>query len=147
MVIRSGERIIGGASGRRRLRASSDWGVVLTGTSTDQSGEMHDLQVDVVSTSKPEPGPERDVYRCAADIRISEGADHQVCKATLVIRHLAGWMGVNAGFTYSLDSREYPTFEARAEQTCLWAMAEFPSEEHKTISVFLLGTGAADFGD
>ena len=119
----------------------------MTETSTDQSGGKHHLQVDVVSTSKPEPGPERDVYRCAADIRVSEGADHQVCKATLVIRHLAGWMGVNAGFTYSLDGREYPTFEARTEQACLWAMSEFPSEEHKTISVFLLGTGATDFSD
>ncbi len=119
----------------------------MTEASTDQSEGMHHLQVDVVSTSKPEPGPERDLYRCAADIRISEGTEHKVCKATLVIRHLAGWMGVNAGFTYTLDAREYPTFEARAEQACLWAISEFPSDEDKGISVFLLGTGTIDFGD
>ena len=119
----------------------------MTEASTDQSEGMHHLQVDVVSTSKPEPGPERDSYRCAADIRISESADHQVCKATLMIRHLAGWMGVNAGFSYTLDGRDYPTFEARAEQACLWAISEFQSDENKGMALRLLGTGATDFGD
>jgi hypothetical protein len=112
---------------------------------TDQTGEMCRLQVDVVTTSKPAPGPERHLYRCPADIRISEGSDRKVCKANLVIRHPAGWMGVRAGFTYTVDRRQFPTFETRAERACLLALSEFPSEEHQIISVFLLGTGAIDY--
>lgn len=127
---------------------TNDRGVVMAITSpdhTDRTGEMCRLQVDVVTTSRPTPGPERHLYRCPADIRISEGSDRRVCKADLVIRHPAGWMGVRAGFTYLLDRREYPTFEARTERACLLALSEFPSEEHQIISVFLLGTGATDF--
>jgi hypothetical protein len=54
-------------------------------------------------------------------------------------------MGVNAGFSYELDAAEYPTFEARAEQACLWTMEEFPSADGELISVFLLGTGTVEF--
>jgi hypothetical protein len=117
----------------------------MTNASYVPTGDMVRLQVDVVTTSKPARGPERHLYRCPADIRIAEGSARTVCKADLVIRHPAGWMGVRAGFSYTLDRREYPTFEARAEQACLLALAEFPSEEHQIISVFLLGTGATDF--
>jgi hypothetical protein len=52
-------------------------------------------------------------------------------------------MGVEARFFYDLDSREFPTFEARAEQACLQVLQEFPSDE--IISVFLLGTGEVEF--
>ncbi len=109
------------------------------------SRDLRTLQVDVVSTSKPEPGPDRHTYRCEADIRISEGDRRRVDRARLLVRHPSGWMGVNAGFEYHLDPAEYPTFEARAEQACLWTMEEFPSEDGELISVFLLGTGAVHF--
>jgi hypothetical protein len=103
------------------------------------------LQVDVVSTSKPEEGPERHTYRCEAEIRIREGNHQRVDRARLLVKHPRGWMGVNAGFSYELDAAEYPTFEARAEQACLWTMEEFPSADGELISVFLLGTGTVEF--
>ena len=107
--------------------------------------DLRRLQVDVVSTSKPEPGPEPHTFRCEAEIRIREGEDRRVDKAKLLVRHKRGWMGVNAGFDYQLDAVEYPTFEARAEQACLWTLEEFPSEDGELISVFLLGSGAVEF--
>jgi hypothetical protein len=109
-------------------------------------GDLRTLQVDVVSTSKPEPGPDRHTYRCDADIRIREGDHLQVDRARLLV-HPSGWMGVNAGFQYELDAATYPTFEARAEQACLWTIGEFPSEDGELISVFLLGTGTVEFDD
>ncbi len=105
--------------------------------------QLRRVRVDVESTSKPEPGPERNTFKCFADIRISEGEEHQVCKARLTVHHPRGWMGVSAGFTYEVDGREFPTFAARAEQACLEVIKEFPSDE--IISVFLLGTGESAF--
>ena len=107
--------------------------------------DVRTLQVDVVSTSRPEPGPDRHTYRCEADIRIREGERLRVDHARLLVRHPSGWMGVNAGFGYELDAEAFPTFEARAEQACLWTMDEFPSEDGELISVFLLGTGAVHY--
>ncbi|NNF87266.1 MAG: hypothetical protein HKM97_01940 [Acidimicrobiia bacterium] len=52
-------------------------------------------------------------------------------------------MGVEAGFYFEVDDREFPTFAARAEYACLQAVKEFPSDQ--IISVFLLGTGEAEF--
>ena len=109
--------------------------------------DLRRVQVDVVSTSRPEPGPERHTYRCEADIQIREGNHRRFDKARLVVRHPSGWMGVNAGFSYELDPAEFPTFEARAEQACLWTMDEFPSEDGELISVFLLGTGEVHYED
>ncbi len=111
---------------------------------TDETGpQIRRIRVDVESTSKPEPGPERNTFRCLADIRISEEEEHHVCKARLTVHHPRGWMGVSAGFTYEVDGREFPTFAARAEQACLEVIKEFPSDE--IISVFLLGTGESEF--
>jgi hypothetical protein len=116
----------------------------MTGAETDRpSDDLRRVQVDVVSISKPELGSEPDTYRCDAEVRISEGTDRRVEKARLAIQHPSGWMGVTAGFSYELDARVYPTFEARAEQACLWALEEFPSDE--IISVFLLGSGTIDY--
>jgi hypothetical protein len=105
--------------------------------------EIRRVRVEVESTSKPEPGPERMTFKCDADIRISEGGEHQVCKARLTVHHPRGWMGVSAEFAYEVDCRQYPTFAARAEYACLQAVKEFPSDE--IISVFLLGTGEIEF--
>ena len=107
--------------------------------------DLRRLQVDVVSTSKPEPGPEPHTFRCEADIRIREGGHQRVDQAKLLVRHKRGWMGVNAGFAYELDAAKYPTFEARAEQACLWTLDEFPSADGELISVFLLGSGTVEF--
>lgn len=116
-----------------------------TGSPTyETASDIRRLRVDVESTSKPEPGSDRHTYKCLADIRVSEGEQHQVCKARLTVHHPRGWMGVSAGFTYEVDGREFPTFAARAEHACLQVMKEFPSDE--IISVLLLGSGDPDFG-
>lgn len=123
----------------------------MSGTTMDQAPDnptetvdwVRRLRVEVESTAKPEPAPQRSMYRCDADIRVSEGSQHTVCPARLTVHHPRAWMGVEARFVYDLDSREFPTFEARAEQACLQVVQEFPSDE--IISVFLLGTGEADF--
>ena len=112
--------------------------------SDEAAAQVRRLRVDVESTSKPEPGPDRHTYKCLADIRVSEGEEHQVCKARLTVHHPRGWMGVSAGFTFEVDGREFPTFAARAEHACLQVMKEFPSDE--IISVFLLGSGDANYG-
>lgn len=117
----------------------------IEGSADQARAEKRRVRVDVESTSKPEPGPERDTYRCDADIRISEGGEHQVCRARLTVHHPRGWMGVSTGFTYEVDSREFPTFASRAEFVCLEVMKEFPSDE--IVSVFLLGTGDLEFGN
>lgn len=101
------------------------------------------LRVEVESTAKPERGPERNTYKCEAAIRVSEGNQSSVCPARLTVHHPRAWMGVEARFYYDLDSREFPTFEARAEQACLQVLQEFPSDE--ITSVFLLGTGEVEF--
>ena len=111
--------------------------------STDSPRWVRRLRVEVESTAKPEPGPEHDIYRCEAAIRVSEGGHRTACPARLTVHHPRAWMGVEARFIYDLDSREFPTFEARAEQACLQVVHEFPSDE--IISVFLLGTGEAEF--
>lgn len=101
------------------------------------------VRVDVESIAKPEPESDRKTYRCDAEIRVSEGDHHQTCDAKLTVHHPRGWMGVEAGFIYELDVREFPTFEARAEAACLRVVSEFPADQ--IISVFLLGTNEADF--
>ena len=115
-----------------------------TRASTEESPDwVRRLYVDVESTAKPEPGAEPDTYRCEAAIRVSEGEQRTTCPARLTVHHPRAWMGVEARFFYDLDSREFPTFAARAEQACLQVVQEFPSDE--IISVFLLGTGEAEF--
>jgi hypothetical protein len=111
--------------------------------SMEAPGTVRRLQVEVQSTAKPEPAPERNTYRCVAAIRVSEGSRNMTCPARLTVHHPRAWMGVEARFHYELDSREFPTFEARAEQACLQVVEEFPSDE--IISVFLLGTGEVEF--
>lgn len=107
------------------------------------TGVTSRLQVDIMSTSKPEPGPGPHTYRCDADVVVSEPGYRQVCRARITVHHPSGWMGVAAGFEYDLDHRVYPTFESRAEQACLWALEAFRSDE--IISVLLLGTGAVHY--
>lgn len=111
--------------------------------SAERASPVRRLRVEVESTAKPEPGPEHDTYRCDAEIRVTEGSQRTVCPARLTVHHPRAWMGVEARFVYDLDSREFPTFAARAEQACLKVVREFPSDE--IISVFLLGTGEAEF--
>ena len=106
-------------------------------------GHTRRLRVDVESTSKPERGEEAHTYKCLAVIRVREGEKHQECSARLTVHHPRGWMGVEAGFVFEVDDREFPTFAARAEYACLQAVKEFPSDE--IISVFLLGTGEPEF--
>ena len=106
-------------------------------------GHTRRLRVDVESTSKPERGEEPNTYRCLATIRVAEGEEHHECSARLTVHHPRGWMGVEAGFYFEVDDRELPTFAARAEYACLQAVKEFPSDQ--IISVFLLGTGEAEF--
>lgn len=55
------------------------------------------------------------------------------------IHHPRGWMGAAARFLYELDSRTYPSFEARVERAHELALTRFPAD--KIISVALLGTG------
>ena len=107
------------------------------------TGTIRRLRVDVESTSKPAHDEELSAYRCDAEIRVVEGESRHVTKARLAVHHPRGWMGVAAGFSYELDEREFPTFAARAEEACLRVLKEFPSDE--IISVFLLGTGDADY--
>ena len=111
--------------------------------STESLSPVRRLRVEVESTAKPEPGPDRNTYRCDADIRVTEGSQRKVCPARLTVKHPRAWMGVEARFSYDLDSREFPTFEARAEQACLQVVREFPSDQ--IISVFLLATGETEF--
>lgn len=101
------------------------------------------VRVEVTSTSKPEPGPEKNTYRCDAAIRVSESGFRQVTHARLTVHHPRGWMGVSTEFRYDIDSREFPTFESRAEHATLATIEEFPTDE--IISVFLLGTGEPEF--
>jgi hypothetical protein len=101
------------------------------------------LRVDVESTSKPERGEEPDIYRCLATIRVVEGNERHECSARLTVHHPRGWMGVEAGFYFEVDDREFLTFASRAEHACLQVVKEFPSDE--IISVFLLGTGEPEF--
>jgi hypothetical protein len=111
--------------------------------SAESATAVRRLRVEVESTAKPEAGPEHNMYRCDASIRVSEGDQSTTCAARLTVHHPRAWMGVEARFFYDLDSREFPTFEARAEQACLQVVREFPSDE--IISVFLLGTGEVEF--
>ncbi|NNC90994.1 MAG: hypothetical protein HKN80_00740 [Acidimicrobiia bacterium] len=111
--------------------------------STDAATWVRRLRVEVESTAKPEAGPEPNTYRCDAAIRVTEEGQRTTCPARLTVHHPRAWMGVEARFVYDLDSREFPTFAARAEQACLQVIQEFPSDE--IISVFLLGTGEAEF--
>lgn len=101
------------------------------------------LRVDVASTSKPERGEAPDTFKCLATIRVAEGEEHHECPARLTVHHPRGWMGVDAGFHFEVDDREFPTFAARAEYACLQVLKEFPSDE--IISVFLLGTGEPEY--
>ena len=121
----------------------------MSGIITDQTPDhasptaIRRLRVEVESTAKPEPGPDRNTYRCEAAIRVREESRTTVCPARLTVHHPRAWMGVEARFYYDLDSREYPTFEARAEQACLRVLEEFPANE--IVSVLLLGTGEVEF--
>ena len=108
------------------------------------AGHIRRLRVDVESTSKPDRGEEPNTFKCLATIRVVEGEEHHQCSARLTVHHPRGWMGVEAGFLFEVDDREFPTFDARAEYACLQAVKEFPSDE--IISVFLLGTGEPEFG-
>ena len=118
---------------------------MLTGSSDTDAprSKVRKLRVDVESTSKPVHDEEHGVYKCDAEIRVAEGERSHVTKAHLSVHHPRGWMGVSAGFSYQLDEGEFPTFAARAEEACLRVLQEFPSDE--IISVFLLGTGDADY--
>jgi hypothetical protein len=102
-------------------------------------GRTVPVYVDVRSTSKPQQGDDRDLYINDVEITITEGDQTKVCPARLTVCHPRGWMGVFAGFIYEIDTRRYPTFEARAECARRRALDEFPEDE--LISVLLLGTG------
>lgn len=104
---------------------------------------LHRLRVEVTSTSKPEPGPERHTFRCKAEIRVTEGNQALASKALLTVHHPRGWMGVSTEFRYQVDGQRFPTFESRAEHVTLATLKEFPSDD--IISVFLLGTGEPEF--
>lgn len=112
-------------------------------TTDGTEGHVRRLRVDVESVAKPERGEEPNTFKCLATIRVVEGEERHECPARLTVHHPRGWMGVEAGFHFEVDDREFPTFEARAEHACLQVVKEFPSNE--IISVFLLGTGEPEF--
>jgi hypothetical protein len=109
----------------------------------EPANTLRRVRVEVMSTSKPELGPEKNTYRCDAVIRVTEGTFRHETHARLTVHHPRGWMGVSTEFRYEIDSQLFPTFESRAEQATLATIKEFPTDE--VISVFLLGTGEPEF--
>lgn len=103
-------------------------------------GGIRQVHVEVESTSKPEPEPGSDqhTYICDADIRVSEGSNQKLFKTRLIVLNPKGWTEVAAGFDYDIDSREYPSFEERADGARERALKEFASDE--LICAILLGT-------
>ena len=97
------------------------------------------LHVQVESTSEPEPeqGSDGRTYTCEANINVSEGVHTRLFRTRLVILNPEGWEGMAASFDYNIDSREYPTFEKRADLAREWALKEFPPGE--LLCVVLLG--------
>ncbi|MBK5267591.1 MAG: hypothetical protein JJE47_09180 [Acidimicrobiia bacterium] len=101
--------------------------------------------VDVESTSRPVPGPKRHMFECDVDIRVSDGWDEKLYQTKLTIHHPRGWMGIEAGFAYNIDPREYPTFDERADIAYGRAVAALATDQ--LVSVAMLGTGKSIFVD
>ncbi|MDH3306527.1 MAG: hypothetical protein OEO77_03260 [Acidimicrobiia bacterium] len=107
------------------------------------SDEVRHVFVEVKSTTHPVPGKERHTFVCDAEVRVSDGPDEVRYTTELTIHHPRGWMGVDGGFAYNIDTTKYPTFEQRAEYACNRAIAACASDQ--LISVALLGTGKPTF--
>jgi hypothetical protein len=97
------------------------------------------VKVDVDSTSRPERVSHHRLYVSDVMVRVCEDDRALVFADRIEVHHPRGWMGVAARFLYEIDSRVYPTFEARAEHAHQLALSSFPA--NKMISVVLLGTG------
>jgi hypothetical protein len=85
------------------------------------------------------------MFECDVDIRVSDGRDEKLYQTRLTIHHPRGWMGIEAGFAYNIDPREYPTFDERADIAYGRAVAALATDQ--LVSVAMLGTGKPIFVD